>query len=243
MSSDRKGKKRVKTTPSAPATSSSGRSNITCPDNLSFLWKIQAIDTDSDAPPRYLPVGAGKGNDCFKIRFPQNRAKYFTRQPGNLYRWSNGESELIENPPRLKEKDRYQVASVFFLPQQDNFVVSLRDCTREDIAEGELGWAQIMFNNLSPGLSYVEPAAGSKFTLYAPADNTTWMPQVLPEVYNCPRAQVYDGPPGGLCGRLSVLIGMAAFSAEETRAEAVVQTCFGWQRWTKHRTDIGIGRM
>jgi hypothetical protein len=102
-----------------------------------------------------------------------------------------------------------------------------------------------MFNSLAPGLSYIEPAAGSKLTLFAPADNRTWMPQVLPEVYNydskSPRAKEYKGPSGGLCGRLSVLIGMAAFSAEEEDAENIVQTCFGWQRWVEHDAEIGIG--
>jgi hypothetical protein len=225
------------------SSKSSAQTKILCPNNLSFLWKIQPIDTDAEAPPRYHGVGSGKGNDVFKIKFPQNRHKFFTRRNGNVFRWLNGVSYLLEDPPRLKDKERLEIASVFFLPRLDNFVVSIRDCTREDISEGDVGWAQIMFNKVAPGLSYVEPAAAANFHLLAPADGTTWMPQVLPAVYNYPSDRPYDGPSGGLCGKLSVLIGMAAFSADEAHAEEVVQSSFGWQQWVASHTQIGVGRM
>jgi hypothetical protein len=49
------------------------------------------------------------------------------------------------------------------------------------------------------------------------------MPQVLPEVYNYDSkytlAKEYIGPTGGLCGKLSILIGLAAFSTGEEDAE------------------------
>jgi hypothetical protein len=71
------------------------------------------------------------------------------------------------------------------------------------------------------------------------------MPQVLPEVYDydtkSPKVPVYTGPSGGLCGRLALLIGMAAFSAAEDQAEACVSRCFMFGEWLRHNFEIGIG--
>lgn len=214
------------------------------PKTLSFLWSIQQIESIyDDKPPRFLNVGGSKGNDIARFWFPNNRAKYFKRHPGNIYRWRMGQSQKLDNFPR--PKDKFEVASVFFQARQDNFVAVLRDCTREDISEGEYGWSQICFNHRS-GMSLVD-VAGEAFLLAAPADGSSWMPQVLPEVYNydtkSPSAREFTGHHGGLCGKLSLLIGMAAFSAEERNAEAVVSQCFGFGEWRRHQFATGIGRM
>jgi hypothetical protein len=227
------------------ASSKSASRRIECPQSLSFLWSIQPIDSvyDEKHPPRLLGINAGKGNDIARIWFPNNRAKYFKRRSGNLYRWLNGVSErLPDDYPRPKKK--FEVASVFFQARQNNFVAALRDCTREDISDGPYGWIQISFRHHS-GLSEVDLGA-EKFLLAAPADGSSWMPQVVPEVYNydtkTPMAKEYKGPPGGLCGKLSLLIAMAAFSAKEEHAEAVVSKCFSYGEWKRHQFNTGIGR-
>jgi hypothetical protein len=56
------------------------------------------------------------------------------------------------------------------------------------------------------------------------------------------RAPRYTGPPGGPCGSLALLIGMAAFSAEEHLAEEVVSKCFTAGRWKPHNRPTGLGR-
>ena len=53
----------------------------------------------------------------------------------------------------------------------------------------------------------------------------------------------FRGQPGGLCGRLSLLIAMAAFSAPVQCAEDVVAKCFGYKTWEPHSYTTGIGRM
>jgi hypothetical protein len=80
---------------------------------------------------------------------------------------------------------------------------------------------------------------GEYSELAAPADGSSWMPQVLPHVYNydnSPNRRPLSGEPGGLCGNLSLLIGMEAFSADVNNAEAVVSECFGLNEWKRHFT-------
>jgi len=166
----------------------------------------------------------------------------FRRQKGNLYRWRAGVSQLLEDYRRPEKS--YQVASVFFQAKQDNFLAVFKDCTKCDIADEIPGWTQIGFHHHSGYMSEVD-IAGERDLLAAPANGSTWMPQVIPEVYNYDKnpALRFTGQSGGLCGKLSLLIAMAAFSAEVRNAENVVATCFGLGIWRKHQFEIGIGRM
>jgi hypothetical protein len=235
-------KHRFKSTTSAQSTISTNE----LPEDFGFLWSIDPLVAtyDEKYPRRYLGVGSSKGNDVARLWFPPNRAKMITRRTGNLYRWSMGESQLVDDMPRPEKK--VEVASVFFQAKQDNFVATLKDCTQHNIVDEDVGWSYIGFRHNSGNLSEVD-VGGERFLLAAPADGSSWMPQVLPKVYNydtkSPSAREFRGAPGGLCGRLSLLIAMAAFSAEVNHAEAVVSHCFGVGEWRKHQFATGIGRM
>lgn len=223
----------------APTTSAD-----VCPENLAFLWSIDTIEpNEGEARQKYLKVGSSKGSNIAKLWFPPTQRAQFKRlTDGKLYRWCMGESTRCEDDERPGA--RHDVASVFFQPRQDNFVVTQLDCTRYNVAEATSGWGYIKFDHLADGLSAVDFVA-ERFGLAAPAHNCPWMPQVLPRVYDyetSPYVREYHGPSGGLCGKLSLLIGMAAFSVEEEYAEEIISSSFGFGSWTKHSHKEGIGR-
>jgi hypothetical protein len=214
----------------------------TMPRNFGFLWSIDPVmPIYEKKAPDFLKVGPSKGNNIARLWFPPTYLNQFRRQYGNLYRWRMGKSEQVEDIGR--PKDKYDIASVFFQARQDNFVVTNVNCARRDVETEDHGWGYVQFHHLKGNVSEVD-FVGSHFGLAAPACGSTWMPQVLPKVYDYetrgPRARETSG---GLCGKLAILIGMAAFSAEETNAEAVVSQYFGLDTWKHHQYDTGIGRM
>lgn len=249
MSSKDKGKSKhskdsKSTSKSTPATQPAISADEE-PENLGFLYTIDALEAiyDERHRERIHTLSGGKGhNDVAHYWFPPNRAKMFKRHRGNVYRWRVGESQLLEGY-RRPEKN-FDVASVFFQASQDNFLAVAKDCTKCDIADETPGWTQIGFHHLPRYMSEVD-IVGERDQLAAPADGSSWMPQVVPEVYNFDRNPEgrFTGVSGGLCGKLSLLIAMAAFSAEVRNAESVVSRCFGLGIWRKHQFDMGIGRM
>lgn len=214
------------------------------PDNFGFLWSIDALQAiyDDKHPKRMLPISSKNGNDIAKVWFPPNVREMFTRRNGNLYRWRKWGSEIVISP---RPEKKVEVASVFFQARLDNFVGVFKDCTRHDIAKEDFGWSHLAFHHNHGRISEVD-LAGEKDVLAAPANGSSWMPQVLPEVYNYPirdPSKSFAGEYGGLCGKLSLLIAMAAFSASEQHAEVVVAKCFQFGEWTKHQFETGIGSM
>ena len=229
---------------SAKPTTSTGEE----PENLGFLYSIDALETsyDDKHPTRILSIGGSKGNDIARLWFPPIRKYQFKRRPGHIYRWpGEEESEKLEGDKRPENLKKFHVASVFFQAKQDNFLAVFKDCARHDIANEDFGWSQIGFHHHS-GLSEVD-IGGERHLLAAPAKGSSWMPQVIPEVYNydtkSPSATPFTGQHGGLCGKLSLLIAMAAFSAPVHEAEDIVSKCFGYKTWEKHSFETGIGRM
>jgi hypothetical protein len=248
MSSKDKGKgKQSKDNKSTSKSTASTQPTISTdeePENLGFLYTIDALEAtyDEKHPPRFHTVSSKGSNDVAHLWFPPNRAKMFKRHKGNIYRWRAEKSLWLEGYRRPEK--HFEVASVFFQARQDNFLAVSKDCTKCDIADEIPGWTQIGFHHNSRYMSEVD-IVGERDLLAAPADGSSWMPQVVPEVYNYDKNPEvgFTGEPGGLCGKLSLLIAMAAFSAEVHYAENVVATCFRFGIWKRHQFEIGIGRM
>jgi hypothetical protein len=143
------------------STSRSDHSANEEPENLGFLYSIDALETiyDEHNPRRILSVGGSKGNDIAQLWFPPIRKHQFSRRPGHLYRWpGEDESEKLEGDERPANLKKFQVASVFFQAKQDNFLAVSRDCTKHDIANEEYGWSHDIS---SPKLNSISSAKQS----------------------------------------------------------------------------------
>ncbi|KAI9744379.1 MAG: hypothetical protein M1818_001908 [Claussenomyces sp. TS43310] len=216
------------------------------PDDFGFLWSINPVETAfPDAIPRYGLAKAAK-NENAAYWFPPNRKgdlKFSGKE--TIYQWrTRGKAEVFCGHRDTLEP--YSVASVFIQALQDNFLAVEVDCVKHDVKKRDMGWSQIKFNHLNgnrAGLSEVV-FRGDRFTLAVPADGSSWMPQVVPAVYN--RAikgpKRFNGPLysyHGLCGKLALIVSMAAFSAPEDSAEDVVARCFRDQHWLPHEFKHG----
>lgn len=216
------------------------------PDNLEFFWQINAI-TVNDCKSRFITLGNDKTNELAAYWFPPNRKEDFTRSSrSEIFRWKAGNSTVFKDFEKLEE---YSIASVFIQAGQNNFVATDCDCMNENVKDREYGWSQIKFSwteSDNRGLSKVTYPykSGEHFTLAVPAAGSTWMPQVLPEVYNRPRIgpKAYHGDvssSSGLCGNLALLVAMAAFSVHESLATEAIVRCFGDHCWRGHRMEHG----
>jgi hypothetical protein len=218
-----------------PSRQNEVRSRV--PENLGFLWSIDAVELIRDVKPRYKPVCDTKDNDACSYWFPPNKKRHFKKTKGCLYQWKMGRSTQIQKDDSLSKLKRYSVASVFFQERQDNFLVAAMDCTVDDVKKAELGWCQIRFYHKPGDLSEVGIAA-TYDGLAASAIGSSWMPQVLPEVYNRhmrdPKLPKKPVGTGGLCGNLSILFGMAAFSAPVEKAEEAITHSFSLGKWIRH---------
>jgi hypothetical protein len=208
------------------------------PENLAFLWSVDAVEPSyGDSEPCIRPASKKEDNHSCHYWFPPNKKKYFKKTKGGLYRWKMGNSTKITNDIPLHKLERHSVVSVFFQERQDNFLVTEIDCTLEDVEGADVGWCQIRFHHHEGGLSEAG-AAASYDGLGAPALGSSWMPQVLPEVYNYhmkdPKIHKEPVRTGGLCGNLSILIGIAAFSAPVDKAEEAIMHSFKLGKWDRH---------
>lgn len=210
------------------------------PPNLGFLWSIDEVTPK--VVRQFRIKGDNWKDDSATYCFPPHKKDDFTRQrKGDIFRWREGNSERTEISKGQLEKP-YGVASIFFQPRQDNFLALNKDCMRQDLKKDGpgSGWCQIGFRH-NGELSEVD-FVGEREGLAYPAKESTLMPQVLPSVYDCFERK---GEPlrGGLCGKLAILIGLAAFSASSSTSELVVQKCFKMGKWLPHRGETGIGRI
>jgi hypothetical protein len=213
------------------------------PSNFGFLWSIDDVSLTHDGSyqPRYLKPYGSFQNDNVSFWMPPVRTSQFRRTAGNIYRWRLGESSLITGKETLG-MEVYSTVSMFYQARQDNFLVARVDCTRDAQLNG---WSQTRFKNKLNNISEVG-FFGAKLGLSASAKGSTWMPQLLPQVYDHRARDTgkhrLDTQDGGLCGDLPILFAMAAYSAKVEDAEAVIAECFKLGGWVPHAAELGIGR-
>lgn len=213
----------------------------TIPEEFGFLWSIDEVKAKEER--KLMVSGKELRNDYAAYNFPPRKEDRFKRKKGKLYRWRKGVSTQVEMSEDMRKKWKYSTASVFFQPRQDNFLALRKDCTQQKLNKDDdlaTGWCQIGFHHLEGNLSQVD-YVGQFRGLAARGGGSTWMPQILPTVYECFLKRNEDLT-GGLCGHLAILMGMAAFSTDAGSSEQVIIKCFKMGQWRSHDQEIGIGR-
>lgn len=220
---------------------------LSLPPDLGFLWCIKCIKPDyrEGYLKRIIRPGDKKmASDSYQLWLPPNKKKgvKITRD-GKIYQWRSTGSRECGVKGNLSH---YDTASVFYQARQDNILAAPSDCTEHNVS-GAAGWESIHFKYGEKNRSAVVFTGGQE-TLAVPADGTTWMPQLIPRTYNAPirghcSIRQPEHPYGGLCGKLALLIALAAFSTTEDNAERVVSEHFGNAEWRKHDGEHGIGSM
>ncbi|KAL8672074.1 MAG: hypothetical protein Q9168_003469, partial [Polycauliona sp. 1 TL-2023] len=150
----------------------------------------------------------------------------------------------------LKEKHTlYDVATIFTQWSDTSHLLAVAfDAEKKDVAEDYGGWKVLSFdhiprNELQRTYSSVG-VAGAEKQLAAPG-SSTWMPQLLPTIYN------YDPSPNqsnqqrpnsaGLIGSLPLLFALPAFSAPPLQLSHVLTSFMQPGRWLTHQLPHGRG--
>jgi hypothetical protein len=221
------------------------------PPGFGFIWSVDDLETNypDRIEPRYNTMSTTSiANDRVKPYWlpPNHRDHYKIKREGNLYRWDTEGSKRVPQFSR-KTLSLYSTASVFIQARQDNFLVIDQDCRERDVVELDCGWSQLGFNHhMSSGLSEARFYGRDHPYLAAPANGSTWMPQVVPATYNRPiagprRCEVLPPLTGGLCGRLAIILALVAFSADVASVERVIANGFRLGRWLEQDVPVGIG--
>ncbi len=142
---------------------------------------------------------------------------------------------------------QYRAATVFTQkPDTDHLLAVDFDAETRDVAEEPRGWKVLTFDHVTSGgngtYSYVDVVGGEQHLAAHGPD--TWLPQLMPEVYNF-QAVNTDGRPlrpatqsAGLIGSLPLLIALAAFSAPPDSLAAAMNSVQPGM-WQPHQLHSG----
>lgn len=210
------------------------------PEDLGFLWRIEEVE-----PQVIRPVGLSKHGDnaVYKTLLPSNSKADFHSVPGQypIYQWRANGSREVSVAQTLKP---HSTASVFYNSRHDNFLAVPWDCREFDVAGWDIGWTGLGFQHTAKQCSILCLGKDVHDVLAVPAHGTSWMPQLIPQTYSPSiygrHARKNPSPGcGGLCGDLSLLVALAAFSAHEDHSQHVVKTSFLKGQWLSHQYKSG----
>ena len=142
---------------------------------------------------------------------------------------------------------QYRAATVFTQkPDTDHLLAVDFDAETRDVAEEPRGWKVLTFHHFSVGgtgtYSYLD-VLGAEQHLAAPGPDT-WMPQLLPEIYNFQGVTTSGRPlppttqSAGLIGSLPLLLALAAFSAPLDSLSAAFNSVQPGM-WQPHQLPLG----
>ncbi|KAI9839049.1 MAG: hypothetical protein M1837_002267 [Sclerophora amabilis] len=209
------------------------------PTGLSFVFRIDPLAPDySRQPKRAYPPQGYWG--------PPTLPNAYARTTGNLHRWRDGfVTPILHTDPAYisytqATLELYSVMSLFAQVQTNNILGIERDCMQINMDRWGIDWTPLSFRHVG-GMSSVELYENNAH-LSAPA-TPNLMPQLLPEVYNYYQCSqdVGLGPPlqEGLCGKLSLLLALAAFSGPPEMLDSILTGCLRPGRWNSHSLHHG----
>lgn len=170
-------------------------------------------------------------------RPPRESTAFGTTSTSGLYRWFNGTLTGVRSFIHHSSLNRFSVVSVFYQSDTRRFLAIPTDCRDATTDGARHRWRQVGFeyphNN---NISILGCEAANNQNILAAPGSPTWMPQLLPAIYD--RTPDLDGPEhddsGGLAGSLALLIALAAFSIDPADMIDGIRHSFQVPQWRPH---------
>lgn len=205
---------------------------------ISFYIRIE------DLGPDYQKQFAQHGPHGYWV--PPTIKTGYTTESTNYFRWLQG--SMIHYPANdaivRALGPVYSAATVFTQhPDTPHLLFVPIDAQKSDVLKYPGAWRPLSFRHVPVGKtqrSYSAVSADGEHRYIAAPGSPHWMPQLLPEVYDCqsgdPRLQT------GLIGSIPLLIALAAFSAPSTYLLSVLTSCLDLGKWLPHEHMYPSGR-
>lgn len=162
---------------------------------------------------------------------PPKEKKSLQGYDSRWYLWAEGRMAEISDPGS-SHREKHSSASLFVRDQHETLLAANLDATQDEFSRVQHAcWREIKFylNRTTNGdYSFVDYAGQSTET---PATMPAHMvPQLLPQIYNGSSSRTNRG----LVGRLPILIGLAALSAEPAHVNEVLTNSIRLGSWRHH---------
>ena len=180
---------------------------------------------------------------------PDQKDGFTVSEDGGWYRWSPGNVQPV--PPSERPTIRpFSTVSLIWCPDRQAFLQVPYDCTEQNVAEVHkegihVGWEGLSFHHQKAGLEgHCIARLGYTYERdqLAAYGSEAWIPQLLPERYQCPEKPEYPGF-SHLAGELSILVGLAALSTTSSNwMHWVIGNCFhsgSTPTWRPHNKPKG----
>ena len=209
------------------------------PSDISCLVLYEPLSPNYQAQPIRM------GTEGNKFWAPPNRknAYHRNRAGARLFKWMGGRMTDITPKDLDKNYPLYSVATIFTQYRDTNHLLAVTfDAQKQDVREEPGGWKVLSFDHIpQDGTQRTYSSvgvAGAERQLAAPG-SPTWIPQLLPKIYDYDS----DNPPqrtsGGLIGNLPLLFALPAFSAQPDRLSHVLTRFMQPNRWYRHELPHG----
>ena len=206
--------------------------------NISFFVQLNPLVPNYPQPVRY---------ESYSFWAPPNVKTGYTRKPGYVFRWMNGNMTHIrpDDPIGRSLHHVHSAATVFTqTPDTPHLLVVPFDAQRTNVVEYPGGWRPLFFHHMRIDKTrrYSAVSANGDCQHIAAPGLTRWMPQLLPPVYDYQSGSGSARIQAGLIGSLPLLIALAAFSAPPNVLVGVITNCIQPMAWRPHQFQYPSGR-
>src|SRR3984957_5196057 len=212
------------------------------PQPVSFFYSIKSIKPDDAVKPQIT----SPPHSLWLL--PDQMNAFTVLERGDWYRWSPGKVRGV--PPNERSTIRVlSTVSLIWCPDRQAFLQVPYDCTERNVAGAcnkdgvPLEWEGLSFHHKTNTEGHCISMLGYQYerNQLAARSSKTWMPQLLPQRYQCAENPEHPGT-CHLAGELSILVGLAAFSTTQIWMHWVIENCFHngpIPAWTPHDKPEG----
>ncbi len=173
----------------------------------SFYFQINELDVPRGMSPRW---------DKYGFWLPPLDPNHQVCTQGPVLKW-NGHGFQRVSGNVINASPHFATGSLWMQTSSQKFFVLGRDPSRNDLEERLHDWELLRFHDRN-NMSYVDYSATHNRLIFT--GQNRWMNQLLPLSYHPPTNPA--APPGGLIGRLPLVLGLFAFSGTLGNTEAVL---------------------